>query len=51
MCRPFVVAAFGGGADGVRDYLAQLRGELADVMEMCGAATMAEITRDMLWEA
>lgn len=51
VCRPFVVAAFGGGADGVRDYLAQLRGELADVMEMCGAATMAEITRDMLWEA
>lgn len=51
VCRPFVVAAFGGGADGVRDYLAQLRGELADVMEMCGAATTAEIARDMLWEA
>ena len=51
VCRPFVVAAFGGGTDGVRDYLAQLRGELADVMEMCGAATTAEIARDMLWEA
>ena len=49
ICRPFVVAAFGGGADGVRDYLAQLRGELADAMEMCGAPTVASISRDMLW--
>lgn len=49
VCRPFVVAAFGGGADGVRDYLAQLRAELADAMEMCGAATVADVTRDMLW--
>lgn len=49
VCRPFVVAAFGGGEDGVRTYLAQLRAELADAMEMCGAATVADITRDMLW--
>lgn len=49
ICRPFVVAAFGGGAEGVRAYLAQLRAELADAMEMCGAATVADITRDMLW--
>ena len=26
-----------------------LRAELADAMEMCGAATVADITRDMLW--
>lgn len=51
VCRPFVVAAFGGGAEGVGSYLAQLRSELADVMEMCGAATTADVTRDMLWEA
>ena len=49
VCRPFVVAAFGGGEQGVRDYLAQLRSELADVMEMCGAATLNDISRDMLW--
>lgn len=49
VCRPFVVAAFGGGAEGVRAYLAQLRAELADAMEMCGAATVADVTRDMLW--
>ena len=49
VCRPFVVAAFGGGAEGVRAYLAQLRAELADAMEMCGAATVADVTRGMLW--
>lgn len=50
VCRPFVVAAFGGGEQGVREYLSQLRSELSDVMEMCGAATVGDITRDMLWE-
>ena len=49
VCRPFVVAAFGGGEDGVRAYLAQLRAELADVMEMCGTATVAKIGPDVLW--
>ena len=49
VCRPFVVAAFGGGADGVRSYLAQLRNELADAMEMCGTPTVAGITREALW--
>ena len=49
VCRPFVVAAFGGGAQGVRDYLAQLRAELADAMEMCGAASLADVSRAMLW--
>lgn len=49
VCRPFVVAAFGGGADGVRAFLAQLRSELADAMEMCGAAGVREVTRDTIW--
>ncbi len=48
LCRPFVVAAFGVGEQGVRDYLAQLVRELADTMEMCGAPTAEAITRDML---
>ncbi len=51
MCRPFVVAAFGGGEQGVAEYLAQLQRELADTMEMCGAATVADITRDMVFSA
>lgn len=48
MCRPFVVATYGGGAQGVADYLSQLSAELRDAMEMCGAATVADITRDMV---
>lgn len=48
MCRPFVVCMYGGGAQGVKDYLAQLQGELSDAMEMCGAATVADISRDMV---
>lgn len=49
VCRPFVVSAFGGGEDGVRAYLGQLRSELADTMEMCGVGMVAEIGRDRLW--
>ena len=49
MCRPFVVSAFGGGEEGVRAFIGQLQGELADAMEMCGARTVAEIDRDCLW--
>lgn len=50
VCRPFVVAAFGGGEAGVRGYLGELSSELADVMEMCGAATVDDIRADMLWQ-
>lgn len=49
ICRPFVVATYGGGAAGVRDYLDQLARELSDAMEMCGARTVDEIDREMLW--
>lgn len=49
VCRPFVVAAFGDGADGVSALLCQLKGELADAMEMCGAATVADVDASMLW--
>lgn len=50
MCRPFVVAAFGGGEEGVAAYLAQLQAELADTMEMCGAETVADISADMIFK-
>ena len=49
MCRPFVVATFGGGAQGVKDYLNQLAAELVDAMEMCGAQEVGDIDRSMLW--
>ena len=49
ICRPFVVAAFGGGEGGVVAYLEQLMTELKDSMEMCGAATIADIDESVLW--
>jgi hypothetical protein len=48
MCRPFVVAMYGGGEQGVRDYLGQLKDELADAMEMCGAETVSDVTDDLV---
>ncbi len=48
ICRPFVVAAYGGGAEGVSCYIDKLQAELTDAMQMCGAATLAEITGDMI---
>lgn len=49
ICRPFVVAAYGAGEAGIRFLLRKIAGELADVMEMCGARTLADISRAMLW--
>lgn len=51
VCRPVCVAAYGGGAQGIEDYLHQLQSELADTMGMCGASTVDDITRDMVVES
>jgi isopentenyl diphosphate isomerase/L-lactate dehydrogenase-like FMN-dependent dehydrogenase len=48
ICRPFVVSVYGGGSEGVRAYIEKLGGELRDTMQMCGAHSLAEITRDMV---
>ncbi len=48
IARPFVTAVYGAGADGVRSYVAQLQAELADAMSMCGARSLADISRDMV---
>ena len=48
ICRPMVVAAFGGGEDGVKCYIQKIASDLQDTMEMCGASSLAEITRDMV---
>ncbi len=48
VARPYVVATYGGGKEGIACYTAKLGAELADTMEMCGAATLADITRDMV---
>lgn len=49
ICRPFVTAVYGGGAEGVQCYIEKLGAELADTMAMCGAFTLSDISRDMLW--
>lgn len=51
ICRPFVVAAYGGGAAGIEAYINKLASELADTMEMCGAHSLKEISRDMLYHS
>ncbi len=47
--RPFVSMVYGGGAEGVRAYVAKLRAELTDAMELTGCATLKEITPNVLW--
>lgn len=49
VCRPFVVAAYGGGQQAMEGLLAQYRAELADVMEMCGLHGVAEIGPQAVW--
>ena len=46
--RPFVVAVYGAGAEGVASYVNKIGGELSDTMAMCGAHSLSEITRDMV---
>jgi isopentenyl diphosphate isomerase/L-lactate dehydrogenase-like FMN-dependent dehydrogenase len=48
ICRPFVTAVYGGGAEGVQCYVDKIGAELADTMTMCGAATLEEITKEMI---
>lgn len=49
ICRPFVTAVYGGGAEGVSCYIEKLGAELSDTMAMCGAFTLSDISKDMLW--
>jgi len=48
IARPYVVATYGGGKEGIATYTNKIGAELADTMGMCGAATLNEITRDMV---
>jgi len=48
ICRPFVVSVYGGGSEGVKAYIDKIGGELKDTMQMCGAHSIREITRDMV---
>ena len=47
--RPFVTALYGGEEEGVAAYVKKLKAELTDCMQMTGCATLADITRDKVW--
>ena len=47
--RPFVNMVYGGGAEGVQVYVDKLKAELADTMAMCGAHSLKDINRSMLF--
>lgn len=47
--RPFVTMVYGGGAEGVQIYVEKLKAELADTMAMCGAHSLSEINRSMIY--
>jgi len=49
ICRPFVPMVYGGGEEGVKLYIEKIGAELSDTMAMCGAKTLSDITRDMVF--
>jgi len=49
IARPFVNMIYGGGAEGVQVYVDKLKAELADTMAMCGAHSLADIDRSMVF--
>jgi isopentenyl diphosphate isomerase/L-lactate dehydrogenase-like FMN-dependent dehydrogenase len=46
--RPYVIAAFGGGKEGVELYTEKIGAELRDVMIMSGCKNIIDITRDKI---
>lgn len=46
--RPYAIAAYGGGAEGVRLYTEKLMKELRDTMVMTGCTKLADITREKI---
>lgn len=49
--RPFVPMVYGGGKEGIKVYVEKLGAELVDTMTMCGAHSLKEISRDMIYYA
>ena len=47
--RPFINMIYGAGAEGVKVYVEKLKAELEDTMAMCGAHTLADIKRSMIY--
>ena len=47
--RPVLNCIYGAGEEGFRVFMDKITGELRSTMTMCGAASLAEITRDKLY--
>ena len=50
IARPYVVATYGGGKAGIAAYTEKIGAELADTMAMCGAGSLEEITKNMIYK-
>lgn len=48
IARPFVNAVYGGAKEGIQALVDKLGLELKDAMEMCGAKSLSDISRDMI---
>lgn len=48
ICRPYAVAWFGGGAEGVRIYVEKLKTEFTEAMYMVGARKTADLNPEMI---
>ena len=48
IARPVLNAIYGAGAEGFNVYLDKIVKELKDTMQMCGAATLKDISSDMV---
>ena len=47
--RPFVTMVYGAGAEGVQVFVDKLKAELSDTMAMCGAHSLSDINRSMIY--
>ena len=47
--RPMLTMIYGGGEEGFKVHMNKLVGELKSTMTMCGAASLKDISRDMIW--
>ena len=48
ICRPILISWYGAGSEGISLYVDKLKNELSDIMYMCGARNIADISRDMI---
>ncbi len=48
ICRPYAVAWFGGGAEGVKTYIELLKNEFSEAMYMVGARSPLDLNPEML---